>query len=158
MKVVIHVPSNTKLYVIPGIYVKKVVTSYAYEDNYLLKEVRQNGESSYFAYNTNNDLSLEYGTNQEDKRYEYDSLRNISKEINLFNRYEYTYKENNPYLIENIFVKGNNDELIIKEKVISYDNQDNIFNIIHNKYTALKNDINYEKDIEPHEAENEMMQ
>lgn len=39
-----------------------------------------------------------------------------------------------------------------------YDNQDNIFNIIYNKYTALKNDINYEKDIEPHEAENEMMQ
>ena len=153
LKVVIHVTSNTKLYVIPGIYVKKVVTSYAYEDNYLLKEVRQNGESSYFAYNTNNDLSLEYGTNQEDKRYEYDSLRNISKEINLFNRYEYTYKENNPYLIENIFVKGNNDELIIKEKVISYDNQDNITQIelangeeitySYNKFNEL---ISYEEE------------
>ncbi len=126
IKVVIHVPSNTKLRVIPGIYVKKGITSYTYEDNYLLKEIRQNGESSYFVYNGNKDLCLEYGTNQVEKRYEYNSLRNIWKEIDLLGRVEYTYKENNPYLIDNIFIKSNNDDLIIKEKAISYDNQDNI--------------------------------
>ncbi|MCI6156318.1 MAG: hypothetical protein MR674_06495, partial [Erysipelotrichaceae bacterium] len=126
IKVVIHVPSNTKLRVIPGIYVKKGITSYTYEDNYLLKEIRQNGESSYFVYNGNKDLCLEYGTNQGDKRYEYNSLRNIWKEIDLLGRVEYTYKENNPYLIDNIFIKSNNDDLIIKEKVVTYDNQDNI--------------------------------
>ena len=61
------------------------------------------------------------------------SGKKIWKEIDLLGRVEYTYKENNPYLIDNIFIKSNNDDLIIKEKVVTYDNQDNIFNIIHNK-------------------------
>lgn len=58
-------------------------------------------------------------------------------------------------LIRKIALKDNTYILVIEKSDLAriYNHESNIFSIMHDKYIALQNDINYDTYIKPHEAE-----